>query len=399
MKWLATCKSLRRPTDLRNETIETISPASQALLDSQSGPHASRPFTAIPYNANTTYPSHLFRLLLLRRLRLALPLSARQCRCRRALDPFGDHRAACPRAGILRSRGVPLKRAAATICREAGPGSQLTPGWRTSTSNTCIAMTTAGSKSLPTVSTYGAEHNWPSTQLWFPPLTREGQPRRHAGTFRGAALHTARQSKERTYPELLNSRRCKLVVLAIEVGRLWSQEAANFIRFLAKSRARHVPAILQTSVEATWWHGGQQWWATQPCKLSQPHWSTKTRLTTRMSRATFPLWTKSLQKPHWHPTPRIPPSSSTLRASPLWLWTYSRPSQIQAARRLVSGNCECDTGPHPQTDSRSGKRREEKNHKNAKTPTWNLFRETCFSRVRDVDNQRAYHFMCYPPKF
>ena len=82
------------------------------------------------------------------------------------------------------------------------------------------------------------------------PVTREGQPRRHAGTFRGAALHTARQSKERTYPELLNSRRCKLVVLAIEVGRLWSQEAANFIRFLAKSRARHVPAILQTSVEA-----------------------------------------------------------------------------------------------------------------------------------------------------
>ena len=82
------------------------------------------------------------------------------------------------------------------------------------------------------------------------PVTREGQPRRHAGTFRGAALHTARQSKERTYPELLNSRRCKLVVLAIEVGGRWSQEAANFSWLLAKSRARHVPAILQTSVEA-----------------------------------------------------------------------------------------------------------------------------------------------------
>ena len=104
----------------RNEVIEAISPASQALLDSQSGPHASRPFTTIPYNANTTYPSHLFCLLLLRRLRLPLPLSARQCRCRRALDPLGDHRAACPQAGILRSRGVPLERAAATICREAG---------------------------------------------------------------------------------------------------------------------------------------------------------------------------------------------------------------------------------------------------------------------------------------
>ena len=75
------------------------------------------------------------------------------------------------------------------------------------------------------------------------PLTREGQPRRHSGTYRFAAIHTARRNKERTYPELLQSRRCKLVVLAIEVGGRWSQEAATFIRLLAKSKARQAPAI------------------------------------------------------------------------------------------------------------------------------------------------------------
>ena len=57
---------------------------------------------------------------MLRRLRLPLPLTERTCRCRRILDPLGDHRAACSRAGVLRSRGVPLEHAAARVCREAG---------------------------------------------------------------------------------------------------------------------------------------------------------------------------------------------------------------------------------------------------------------------------------------
>ena len=42
---------------------------------------------------------------MLGRLRPPLPLTERTCRCRRILDPLGDHRAACSRAGVLRSRG------------------------------------------------------------------------------------------------------------------------------------------------------------------------------------------------------------------------------------------------------------------------------------------------------
>ena len=90
------------------------------MLESQSGPFASKVFTTVPYTAHFTYPNHLFRVLLLRRLRLPLPLTARACRCRRALNPLGDHRAACPRSGALRSRGTPLERAAARFCREGG---------------------------------------------------------------------------------------------------------------------------------------------------------------------------------------------------------------------------------------------------------------------------------------
>ena len=36
------------------------------------------------------------------------------------IDGLGDHIAACPRSGILRSRGVALERAAARVCRKAG---------------------------------------------------------------------------------------------------------------------------------------------------------------------------------------------------------------------------------------------------------------------------------------
>ena len=37
------------------------------------------------------------------------------------------------------------------------------------------------------------------------------QPRRHAGRVDGAALREAQRRKERTYPELLRSQRCRLV--------------------------------------------------------------------------------------------------------------------------------------------------------------------------------------------
>ena len=36
------------------------------------------------------------------------------------LDALGDHRAPCPTAGVLGTRGAALERAAARVCREAG---------------------------------------------------------------------------------------------------------------------------------------------------------------------------------------------------------------------------------------------------------------------------------------
>ena len=72
--------------------------------------------TCVPTSPLLQFDPQLFRILLLRRLRLPLPLT-RVCRCRQ-IDLFGHHRAAC--SGVLGRRGYAVESAAARVCREAG---------------------------------------------------------------------------------------------------------------------------------------------------------------------------------------------------------------------------------------------------------------------------------------
>ena len=74
--------------------------------------------TVLPTGPGFTVPSDDFRILLLRRLRMPLPLAPQRCRC--GVDEYGDHRSACAQVGVLAQRAGPLERAAACICREAG---------------------------------------------------------------------------------------------------------------------------------------------------------------------------------------------------------------------------------------------------------------------------------------
>ena len=220
----------------RTEPLTNLDPANQAMMASQSGSFASR---VIPYGLNTAYPSHLFRLLRLRRLRLPLPLAERSFRCRRILDPSWR-----PRSGVPRSHGCALERAAAPICREAGTRvttntlvieftSQRQPRWQ---------QVHRGHSQRPSNLPRGPACYRHNTGV---PFTSDGAPGRRAGQYTGAALAQAQQTKERRFPELLHSGRCRLVVLAVEVGGRFSHEAAKFLRTLAHARARSVPPALQ----------------------------------------------------------------------------------------------------------------------------------------------------------
>ena len=74
------------------------------------------------------------------------------------------------------------------------------------------------------------------------PIRRNGQPHPQADEADGRRLATARRKKEDKYAELLRSRRCRLVVLGMEVGGRWSEEALRFTRLLAKAKSRAYPS-------------------------------------------------------------------------------------------------------------------------------------------------------------
>ena len=100
--------------------LSDLDTASRALLLSQAGPHAGRALTVRPTATELLIPPAQFRVLLLRRLRLPLQLAPRTCSCHGHLDALGDHRSACATSGVLAPRALPLERAVARVCREAG---------------------------------------------------------------------------------------------------------------------------------------------------------------------------------------------------------------------------------------------------------------------------------------
>ena len=109
------------------DLLPRLTDTEKTMLRSQSGPGAGAFLSTTPANPLTRIDSFSFRTLLCRRLRLAIPLSSRICRCGRTIDHFGHHRAACARSGGLARRGFAIESAVARICREGG-GRVAQPG-------------------------------------------------------------------------------------------------------------------------------------------------------------------------------------------------------------------------------------------------------------------------------
>ena len=65
----------------------------------------------------------------------------------------------------------------------------------------------------------------------------------------GAILAQARTDKETTYPELVASNQCRLVV---DTGGPWSEKALDIFRQLAFARAREVPPAMKWQVVLAW---------------------------------------------------------------------------------------------------------------------------------------------------
>ena len=82
-------------------------------------------------------------------------------------------------------------------------------------------------------------------------LSATGEPHPHTAEVDGVVLLRARQDKERTYPELIGTGRCMLVVVAIETGGRWSDESVGSSdSWLSPKRA--VPKYLRWPTILAW---------------------------------------------------------------------------------------------------------------------------------------------------
>ena len=179
----------------------------QALLRSQSEPLAGIVLSVAPSSTLTRIESHLFRVVLLRRLRLPLPLSVHQCRCGRSLDVFGHHRAACARAGVLGRRGFAVESAGARMCREAGGRVVFNAMLRDFDLGAPNPLDSRRVEILADgLPLFGGAQLAVDTTL-VSALHCDGSAHSHAANVEGAALFAARRRKDRTYPELVNALR------------------------------------------------------------------------------------------------------------------------------------------------------------------------------------------------
>ena len=257
------------------EVFPPMTPATRALVRSQSGPAAGAWLTAIPTEPATTLAPHLMAIALRRSFRLPLPLTTARCGqvpnthgCGRLVDPLGDHLAACPRTGALARRGHLMEQAWIKICREAvGPEGRVVPQqWLNRT--TAPGVPPEDRRRLDLV-VHGA------TALGVAlccdvtvvsPLTSTGRPLPRAATHDGTALQLARARKHRRYPELLRAGGHRFLVLGAELGGRWDQECHDLVRTLLAVRAQREPAAIRAAAISGW---RRRWWAVLACALQR----------------------------------------------------------------------------------------------------------------------------------
>ena len=182
----------------------------------------------------------------------SLPLSSCTSRCARLLDFFGHHRAACPRSGVLGSRGFSMENAAARICREVGARVSTNVFLR----DLDFPIARHDARRLEVVADglflFGGAQLAVDTTL-VSPVQANGHPRRRCAEEDGAALQQARQRKQLTYQSSLELSAGLAWSLPPrwEVGRM--KPTLSFSSWQRRRRVS-VPRILKSRTIQAWHH-------------------------------------------------------------------------------------------------------------------------------------------------
>ena len=226
-------------------------PADQAHLRSHSGPASCAVLHGAPTGPEFKLAPDLFRTLVLERMRLPLQVSEAHCECGSPLDVQGRHRAVCPRSGRLKSRAQAPERTLARVCREAGATVRFNAMLR----DMNIAVAATDHRAIEVLASGLPLHH--GVQLAVDITIRcahtaESRACPNAATTNGAVLQAARAQKATKYAELLHGDRCRLVVVGVETGGRWSDEAMQFIAELAACKAREAPPVMRFSTFLAW---------------------------------------------------------------------------------------------------------------------------------------------------
>ena len=151
--------------------------------------------------------------------------------------------------------GTPVERRVARICREAGARVRFNAFLRDMNINVGAADERRIEVLAQDLPSFGGAQLAVDVTLRSV-LSATGEPHPHTAEVDGVVLLRARQDKERTYPELIGTGRCMLVVVAIETGGRWSDESVGFIRQLAFAKAREVPKYLRWPTILAWERDG-----------------------------------------------------------------------------------------------------------------------------------------------
>ena len=151
----------------------------------------------------------------------------------------------------LRSRAVAPERTLARICREAGAVVRTNLMLR----DMNITVSARDERKVEVLASglplnHGAQL---AVDVTFRSALKAcGSPATNAARVDGAVFNQCRRDKELKYHELVECARCLLVVVAIETGGRWSQEAATFVDSLASARSREPLPLMQRSSFLAW---------------------------------------------------------------------------------------------------------------------------------------------------
>ena len=250
--WQFSASSNREHFFRRRTVMATSDATDLAHLRSRSGPGAAAVFGGCPTTPEFTIDANIFRALVLDRVRLPLPLMISRCAgCGFVLDERGFHCSACTKSGLLRKRASPTEKMLARICREAGSVVKTNVLLR-DLNITCPAKDQRQieviANGLPCYN--GAQLAVDMTLR--SSISAKGEARGRAAYENGHIADAARRDKEQKYPELLTSKRCRLIVVALEIGGRWSSEAWDFFENLAWARSRSSTPLLRRAAMLAW---------------------------------------------------------------------------------------------------------------------------------------------------